>query len=306
MGITSSTFTYGLGNALGRQLVRDYRDYNLMEQILIGNRKAVRDFRDQEAILIGGYPDLATVDPEAADYDEIAGVTDEESTYTVGQKGNILTISRKTIVCDDVGLVQSRVTSLARASRRSHAKYVWNLLISNAACSDGTAWFTSVHGNLGSGALSHSSALIGWQALANMTEKDSGEVLGILANPDIKCFLAGPVALTQLLYRVANLPSYYTSNDLTSMEPNPLYGKVIPVVQPLMTDANDWALLLPPEYVCHVEMGYLGGREDPEIIEASGELFEFKVSGDKSAWKIRHEYGGTPVDYRGCYKAEVT
>jgi hypothetical protein len=305
MDITSSTFTYVLGNTLGRALVRDYQAYKLMEDLLVGERKAVADFRQQEAVLVGGFPNLSTVDPEAADYPEIAGVTDEESTYTVAQKGNILTITRKVLVNDDVGLVAQRVRALARAGRRTHAEYVWNLWISNANCSDGTAWHTLGHGNYATSALTHATALTAWQALANMTEKDSGKVLGILADPEITCNLVGPVALTRTLQSIEKQPWYYSGNDLTTMTTNALAGKVRAHSIPLLSDANDWGLLLPPEFVTHVQMGYLGGREEPELIEATAEVFEYRFSADKVAYKIRHEYAGTPVDYRGSYKSEV-
>jgi len=303
--INSATFTYVLGNTLGRRLVSLYRDYKFQEDLLISIRKPVKDFRTQEAVLVGGFPDLSTVDPEAADYQEIAGVTDEESTYTVAQKGNILTITRKTIINDDISIIQRRVRGLARAARRTHAKYVWNFFINNSTCSDGTAWFTGGHGNLGATALSHATALIAYKALAKMTEKDSGERLGLLDGSDVKPLLVGPVDIMETIQKIADEEFYYSANDLTTKVPNPLRGKVTGKVISLLTDANDWGMLLPADIADIVEMGYLNGRQEPEMFVADSPQSEHVFVADKIRYKIRHEYAGAVIDYRSGYKAVV-
>ena len=303
--ITSTTFSYVLGNTMGRRLVSDYRSYDYLEGLLISIRKPVRDFRQQEAVLVGGFPDLDTVDPETADYDEIAGVTDEESTYTIGQKGNILMISRKTIINDDISLVLRLLRGLARAARRTHGKYVWNKFINNDTCSDGTAWFTSGHGNLGSTAFSHAQGLVAYKALAKMTEKDSGERLGLLADRTVKPNIVGPIDIMETLRQVEEEEYYYTSDDLTTKTPNPLKGLVKSHAHPLLTDANDWGMLLPPDVIDIIEMGYLNGRQEPEMFVADSPQSEQVFVADKIRHKIRHEYAGAVIDYRSGYKGVV-
>ncbi len=305
MDITSSTFTYVLGNTLGRRLVKTYRAFDFMTGLLISVRKPVRDFRQQEAVLVGGFPDIEDVDPEAADYQEIAAVTDEESTYTVGQKGNLLTITRKTIINDDISLILRLTDGFGRAFARTHGKYVWNFVIDNSNCSDGTALFTSGHGNLGATALSHSTAYIAWKALAKMTEKDSGERIGLI-DGSFKINLVGPPDIKNLMKRISSEEFYYSSNDLTTKLPNPLYGEVQDHVNTLFTDANDWVMLLPPDRSDMVEMGYLNGRQEPEFFVADMPQSEQVFVADKIRHKGRHEYAGTPIDYRPWYKAEVT
>ncbi|MFA5423045.1 MAG: hypothetical protein WC374_04240 [Phycisphaerae bacterium] len=306
MDITSATFTYVLGNTLGRRLVGIYKAIQYMENLLISVRKSVKDFRTQEAVLVGGFPDLATVDPEAADYQEISGVTDEESTYALGQKGNILTITRKTILNDDISIIQRLIDGLARAARRTHAKYVWNFFISNSNCSDATAWFTGGHGNLGATALGHATALVAYKAMGKMTEKDSGERIGLLSDPSVKPNLIGPIDLVETLEQIAEDEFYFSSNDLTAKIRNPLKGKVNAVVNPLFTDTDDWGLLLPPDVCDMVEMGYLNGREEPELFVADMPQSEQVFVADKIRHKIRHEYAGAVIDYRSGYKAVVT
>lgn len=306
MDITSSTFTYVLGNTLGRRLVKAYKEADYLERLLISVRKSVKDFRTQEAVLVGGFADLADVDPEAADYAEIAAVTDEESTYSIGQKGNILTITRKTIINDDITIIQRLINALGRAARRTHGQYVWNMYINNDNCTDGTAVFTVGHANLGAGALTHATALVAWKALANMAEKDSGKYLGLLDGANVVVNLIGPTAIKDLIGRIEKEEFYYSANDLTNKLPNPLYGQVKGHTLSLLNaDADDWLMLLPPELVELIEMGYLNGRAEPEMFVADSPQSEQVFVADKIRHKIRHEYAGTPIDYRGGYKAEV-
>jgi cation transport regulator ChaB len=305
MDITSATFTYVLGNTLGRRLVKEYKEPDFLENLLISVRKNVKDFRTQEAIKIGGFPDLADVNPEAADYDEIAGITDEEVTYAIAQKGNILSISRKTIINDDVSIITRGVDKLGRAARRTHGKYVWGMYIDNDTCTDGTAVFTGGHGNTAAGALAHTTAYTAWAALAAMTEKDSGEYLGLL-DGGVVLNLVGPPALANLIKMVEKEEFYYSTNDLTDKLPNPLLGLIKGHTLSLLSgDADDWYMLVPPDVAELIEMGYLNGREEPEFFVADTPTSEQVFVADKIRHKIRHEYAGAPIDYVGAYKAIV-
>jgi len=305
MDINSASFTYALGNTLGRRLVSVYLAIQYREELLISVRKPVRDFRQQEAVLIGGFPNLSTVDPEAADYVDIGGITDEESTYAILQWGNILPITRKTIINDDISIIQRSVDSFGRAARRTHAEYVWDFFISNANCSDGTAWFTVGHGNLGAVALTHANALVAYKALAKMTEKDSGKRIGLLSDPASKPNLIGPIDLMETIEKIATEEFYYTANDLTTKVPNPLKGKVNPVTVHTLTDTDDWGMLLPPQNIDMVEMGYLNGRTEPELFVADSPQSEQVFVADKVRYKLRLEAAGAVVDMRSGYKSEV-
>jgi len=303
--INSGTFTYVLGNTLARRFVRDYREVNYLEDLLISVRKPVRDFRQQEAVMVGYFPDLATVDPETGDYQEISSVTDEESTYSLAQKGNLLTFSRKTIINDDVTLILRLVGRLGRSARRTHGKYVWNFFSSNATCSDTTAWFTSGHGNYTTSALAWATAIAAYKALAKMTEKDSGERIGLLDDPSIKPVLVGPIDLMETVQQIAEDDHYYATNDLTDKTRNPLYGKIKGQTVTLLTDTNNWGLLMPPDVVDMVEMGYLNGHQDPEMFVADSPQAEQVFVADKVRYKIRHEYAGALVDFASGYGGVV-
>jgi len=308
---TSSSFTYALQNALSMYLSKEYKRFPYREEALISDRRPTKDFRNVHSIQIGYFDELPDVDPESGDYVSIAPYGDTESEYAIGQKGTVIFVTRYHIINDSVGLVQGMVSRMARVARKTHAKYVWNFWINNATCPDGTAWFTSGHGNLGSDAFDFSPLVTAITALANMTEPTpSAEKLGLdLAT--FKWHLVIPIDLWDLAVKKNQARSYYTSNDLTTKTPNACYRlfgdhneRIIAC--PFMTDTNDWGVVRDVEDVPMIEMSYLNGREEPEFIYEQGATEDHVFKGDKWGYKVRHEYGGDLADYRGGYKAIVT
>lgn len=303
--ITSSTFTYALGNTLARRLISAYRRPDYGEGVLISTRKPVKDFRQQEAVKIGGFSKLETVNTDTGDYNEISPITDEESTYTVTERGNILTFSRRFILNDDLSLMLRQVDALGIAAIWTFAEFVWSFFADNSDCSDGTAWFTSGHGNLGSSALTIATALVAYNALAKMTEKDSGRRLGLLDDQNVKPFLVHPPDLLSSAMSIANDDHYYTSNDLTTKTANPLKSKVTPKQCSLLTDTSDWGMIMPGSMVDNLEVGFLQGREEPEMAVADSPQSEQVFVGRRIRYRITHDYSGAVVDYLGGYKAVV-
>lgn len=310
MNFTSSSFTYALQNAMSMYLSKEYRSFPYREEVLISDRRKAKDFRVVHSIILAYLGDLPDVDPEAADYEAIELYGDEEAEYDIIQRGAVLYVTRRHIIDDNIGLVQGMVSRMARAARKAHARYVWNFFINNSDCPDGTAWFTSGHGNLGTNALDYTTLVTAITALANMTEPTpSSEKIGL----DLASFNWNLIIATDswdLAVKKNQGRSYYTGDDLTTKVPNPccqLFGERNEriVTPPFLSDTNDWGIIRSPEDVPLVEMSYLNGREDPEFIYESGETDEHVFKGDKWGYKVRHEYGGALAGFRGGYKAVV-
>jgi hypothetical protein len=306
--ITNATFDALVGNAMYRRLLQDYREANYGERNIITVGSAP-DFRTRESIRLGYFGDIADVDPETNDYQEIAAPTDEKVSYAVGQKGNILTITRKTIINDDLRGITRMVSRLGRAARRTFAQFVWNMWINNVTLDyDSTAWFHSNHGNTGTTALSAAEILVVLTALANMTEQDSGKTLGLNFSGGInslRCWLVVPNALWGTAHK-ENMREFLDSN----LTPNPIRfafgqnGERI-IVNPLLSDATNWGIFRDPSDVESIVVDFLNGQEEPEFFLADQPTVGQMFVGDKLQWKIRHEYGGDVVDHRGAYKEVV-
>jgi hypothetical protein len=311
MDFHSGSFNYVLQNAINMHLSKSYRAFPYHEEIFVSERKEAKDFRAIHSIQAGYLEDLPTLDPEVEDYQNLTPYGDTESEYRIGQKGGILWVTRKFIVNDSVDFIKDMIARMARAARKAHARAVWSFYLNNSDCPDGTAWFTSGHENLGSNALEFTSLITAITALANMTEPEpSGEKLGL----DLESFdwhLVVPVALWETAVKKNQASSYYTSNDLTTKTPNAAYrlfgaANERVIVCPFESDTNDWGVVRNPGDVGMVEMSYLQGREEPEFILHQGGTDEMVFKQDRMGYKIRHEYGGTLVDYRGAYKSVVS
>ena len=105
---------------------------------------------------------------------------------------------------------------------------------------------------------------------------------------------------------IANDEYYYTSDDLTTKQKNPMFGKVEPVMLSHLTDATDWGPAAASDrFADMVEMGHLNGRTDPEMFVADQPSNEWMFNDDQIKYKIRHEYAGAVIDYRSGYKGIV-
>jgi hypothetical protein len=297
--ITSTTFSNALGSTLRRLLLQDYneQDYGVS---LLAQFSSVPDFRTQERARIGYFGDLPTVSTESADYAELTAPTDEKASYSVVTFGGLVTVTRKMIINDDLGVVPKIVGRLGRSARRTLAQRVFNLMITNPAIYDSTAWFHATHGNLGSTALSATELDVVRTAMRNRTEKDSNKKLGIA--PYV---LVVPHELEGKA-RQENMREYLDSNNT----PNPVRfmfgrdGERI-IVSPLLTDVTDWYAFANISEAPTVEVGFLQGRTEPEFFLADDPNVDKVFTSDKIRYKVRHEFEAVVIDYRGAYKEVV-
>jgi hypothetical protein len=306
--VQSNTWPNILGNTLYRMLLMAYAEQDYGERRIITVGRA-EDFRTKEAVRLKYFGDLSEVNPETIDWPEIAAPGDEKVSYSVIQKGNTLTITRKTIINDDLRTVQRLVQYLGRSARRTFAKYVWNKWINNDAYDvDGTAWFHADHGsNLLAVALSAPNVATAVTNLAKMTEPGSSEKLGLSFARGLRAnlWLAVPIDLwdtAKKLNEQEYLDAAFTANPVRYF-----FGEANEriIVNPLFSDATDWGVFRDAADLASIVIDFLQGREEPELFLADqptvGEMFK----ADKLQYKIRHEYGGDVIDFRGAVKSVV-
>jgi hypothetical protein len=308
--ILSTTWADILGNTLYRRLLMDYALPQYNERSICDFGTAP-DFRTREVVHLNYFADISTVDPESADYTEIAAPGDDKVTYAVTQRGNILTISRKTIINDDLSAVSRLVGRLGRSARRTLAKHIWAFWNTNAVFDvDSVAWFNAAHGAntsttvLSADATGAAAVRVGITALMNMAESGSTEKLGI---PDLnQLWLDVPIALWTVADALNRAPEFGAgTKNLVSG----LFGANNERVNanPLLTDATDWGVHMSPGTSGResLRVDFLQGREEPEFFLADQPTVGQAFIADKIQYKIRHEYGGDLMDYRGAFKAIV-
>ncbi len=74
---------------------------------------------------------------------------------------------------------------------------------------------------------------------------------------------------------------------------------------PQLVDANDWYLIADKAWIDMLEIGFIDGKEDPTVLVQDAPGVGAVFTNDRITYKVRHEYGGAVIDYRGFYKAIV-
>lgn len=292
--IDSTTFAVALGDAITRRMLADYNtpnQYDVWRNLV--NVVPLTDFRTQHRTRWGGFGDLPAV-AEGADYQDGAVPDDEEATYKAAKTGRLSKVTMESIRNDDVGLIRQIPTKLSRAAKRTLGKFALDFIRVNPAIYDTKALFHVDHGNLGAAALSGASWSAARIAIMKQLEAGSNERLGIPPK-----FLWVPADLEE------------SANDLfknrgTSNDQNFIQTQA-PTIVPVWywTDVSDWAASCDKLDIPSVELGFLDGREEPEIFVQDSPTVGSLFANDSITYKIRHIYGGAVTDYRGLYKSVV-
>lgn len=289
--ISTTTFDQVLGDSLNRRMVAEYNASGLTDWRKIASVTPVFDFRTQRRIRIGGYGDLPTV-AQAAAYAALTTPADEEATYTPGKKGGTESITLEAIKGDDVTAIRRIPQKLGRAAARTLYKFVFDMISSNAVIYDATALFIAGHNNLGVAALSKATLQAGRLAMLKQAELTSAEPLGISPK-----FILVPVDLADTAFELTVQPNMAGFTPTAANAINSQIWDVIPVRH--WTDANNWYLVADPADIPTIEVGFLDGKEEPELFVQDlpnvGSLF----SNDQLTYKVRHIYGGGIMDFRG-------
>jgi len=315
--IASGSWAELLRDAMHVALQREYKMTGLDQWRAVADVVPVADFRTNYRPQMGGFSDLASVSESAAYAAFASEPSDDEASYSVTKYGRTQAVTLETIVNDDVGAIQRLPRKMARAAMRTVSVQAWAPVINNSNIYDGTALFAAGHGsNLGSTALSATTLAAGRMAMRKQAEPDSSERL--LLNPR---WLIVPVDLEQTAFELCYTPNkpllgltdtnaaLGTATTGTAENPGiPNFHQTFnlePLVIPHMTDANNWYMAADKGDVPLIEVGFLGGRQTPELfvqdLPSQGSMF----TEDVITYKIRLIFGVAVLDYRGWYGAVV-
>jgi hypothetical protein len=289
----SSTLDDVLGDSIARRMLAEYRaavDFDGWRQIV--NVVPVSDFRTQHRTRWGGYGDIPVVN-EGAAYTALGSPGDEEATYAAAKRGGTEDVTLEMIKNDDVGVIRRIPTKLSRAAKRTLAKFVFDFLKNNAAIYDTKALFHADHNNLFAAALDKAELAKHRLAMLKQTELTSADRLGITPTR-----LIVPVELQETAVDLFKLS---TNNEKTFIQS--LVMNIIPVWY--WADANDWCTAADPADIPGIEIGFLDGRQEPELFVQDSPNSGSMFSNDKLTYKLRHIYGGAVTDFRAFTKAVV-
>lgn len=155
----------------------------------------------------------------------------------------------------------------------------------NPVIYDGLALFHATHNNLGAVALAGPSYAAARLAMVKQTEYGSTDAIGV-----------GPKYLwvpPELEETAANLFRRNTNLDATFVQ------SLTPTIVPVWywTDANDWAATADTADIPLIEIGFLDGEEEFELLVQDNPTAGSMFTNDQLTYKIRHIYGGSVLDY---------
>jgi len=289
---TTASFSYLLGTSMNKRLLKDYQAWPA-EWMRFCSVVPIKDFKQQTRVRLGAFGSLSTVAEDTA-YSTIT-LQDSAATYVPTKRGNLVTVSRETIVNDDLFAIKQIPTKLAVSAAYTLAEFVYAFLSANPNIFDGSALFTSgaPHSNLGSSALSTAAMQTGVTAMREQTNF-AGKRIGLRPK-----YLIVPPELeftAMVVTKSAGVPGS-ANNDI-----NPMLGYVTPIVSPQLASTTQWFFAADPNVVDTIEVGFVGGQVNPALFIQDMPLYGLNFTQDVISYKLRHEYGAAVMDYRGLYR----
>lgn len=291
--LTTASWTEVLGDSIRRRAIAEYQMPSRQSwRQVVSEISSVTDFRTNRRTRIGGYDVLPTV-AEAGPYTSLTSPADEEATFSVAKKGGTEDFTWEMVRNDDMGGLRSIPINLGRAANLSVYLDVWNTFPTNAAIYDAVALFAVGHNNDAAAALS-SAAMTAVRA-AMRSQSRLGETSGALSI--VPRFLVVPAELEETAFELTQSAQKVSANEDSTL-PN-LHRTMDAIVVPEYTDANDWYVVADPRQVPTIEVGFLDGRDEPEILIQDQPTVGSVFTNDTYTYKVRIVYGITVLDYRG-------
>jgi len=296
---TTATMTGLVADGLNKVMLQAYNRREKWWQSIVVNRDLDR-FQDMKMIRVHGFSSLSTVN-EGAAYTE-ASWDDVMETAGIAKKGNYIGITLEMIMADDMDAVRTIPTLLGSAAYNTVSDMVSEVFTANAGLgplmADGYHLFDAAHhGNLRTAALSLEEFDNVALAMMNQTEPGSGRKLAVPP-----AFLLVPTSLRSTALTIRNSTYIPGSGD---NDINPWYQGFEVIVVPPWSDANNWAAVASPTQVEGIVMGWLFGRQEPEIFVADSEVMGSMFTNDEMRIKVRWFLCVGVADYRGLHKNNV-
>jgi hypothetical protein len=296
---TTSTMANVVVDGLNKVLLQAYNRREKWWEPIVVNRDLAR-YGDMKLIRVHGFSSLSSV-TEGAAYAEKTW-DDLKESASIAKKGNYIGLTLEMIMADDMDAVRAIPTLLGSAAYNTASDMVSEVFTANSGVGPTMAdtynvFDASNHANLRTVALDADEFDAAATAMMNQTEPGSSRKL---ATPP--AYLLVPTALRSTAMVIRNSTHIPGSGD---NDINPWYHSFDVIVVPPWTDANNWAAVAPPTQVEGIVMGWLFGRQEPEIFVADSEVAGSMFTNDEMRVKVRWFLCVGVADYRGLHKSNV-
>lgn len=291
------TFANVLGTSINRRLVKRYAAQTMWWKPVV-NIVELANLKQQDRNKLKSLGSLTERTTGGTEYAELTWAENLE-TYTPTEFGNIVPIAQRAIVNDDLNSLVSVADELGRSSGITLNEYVSNLFTQNSgtgpALADTNKVFDNANhqANTDANTLNRTNLAIADKVIRKMTD-DSSKRIGLIPR-----YILGPPDLREIMFQLTASPQVPESaNNARNLFEN---DDITPISVPNWTDVNNWYLMTSPDQLDLLEMGFLMGRQEPELFVQADPAVGMPFSHDVIAYKIRHRFGGDWLDFRGAY-----
>lgn len=312
--LTVASWGQVFGDVMYNRLIDHYVDSPDYDKwrLIVSDIENVPDFRTRHFTRIGGYGDFASV-AEGATYPAVTSPTDEEVTYSLGKYGGIDSLTMEMVLGDKLGLVRRLPQYMAYAAARTLYKAVFDLATTTNPTMDydSVALYNAAHGNTGTTALSVAGLDAVNVAMRSQTAyNQSAEILGSRNKPNL---IIVPNELESLTQRVVNPSDAFLAaiassiGASTEIDPQRFKGQGIGYhVYDQLTDATDWFAVADPKLVPTMVVGFLQGKQTPELFMADQQNVGSTFTSDQYAIKLRFVFGMDILEHRSFNREVVS
>ena len=290
LALSTSDFPSILADVANKTLRQAYEAYP-RTFLPFSRRRSAVDFKNINAVQLGEAPSLMKVN-EKGEFTH-GSIAESKETYKLATYGRIVSITRQTIINDDLSAFTRIPAGFGVAAATLESDTVWGIITSNPAMGDGVTLFHSNHANLNTGAgsaLALAGLGAGMAAMAKQKGLDGVTVLNVQPR-----YLVVPVALQLTAFQmIAPNLAPAKSADLV-----PDYIRALtPIAEPRLDAASTtaWYLFASPDQIDTIEYAYLEGQDGVYIETRQG----FDVDGVEI--KARLDFGAKAIDWRGLQK----
>ncbi|MGE0358932.1 MAG: prohead protease/major capsid protein fusion protein [Burkholderiales bacterium] len=296
--MSSSDLPNILGDATYRRLRAGFDAFPAGVK-MISQEKRVRDFRVQNEVQLSEAASLERV-LDGAEYKH-SRLSDSKETFQLETFGRIISVTRHTLVNDDLSAFDRIPRLFGAACRQKENAAICAILTANGTMSDGGALFNATavssggpgHANLGTGtgsALAIGSLSAGIKALRLQKGLDAATPIAVVPK-----FLIVPAALEASARALVA-----TLNPAAVADVNPWQGLLEVLVDPLLDGSSTtaWYLAADPTLLDGgVIHAYRDDAPGPQLTS------EQNFHTDEWGWKVTFDFTAAVTEFRGLYKA---
>lgn len=276
---STSDFPVILENVLGKSLAASYQPAAAALKA-VARQTTARDFRDKHRVRLSEGSGLEKVN-ESGEFKRGTFAEGKEK-YRLATFGKVFGITRQALINDDLGAFTDIPSALARTAGALEAKTLADVVVANAAMSDGKALFHVDHGNLITAAALSTASLTDARKAMRAQVGLAGELISVTP----KCLVVGPALETQAEQLLASITA------TKSADVNPFSGRLELIVEPRLAGIG-WYVAASPNEIDGLEYAYLEGQEGPQVESRAG----FDVDGLEV--RVRLDFAAAFTDHRG-------